>query len=211
MSTPRIARGVCYANVANLAAFGATTNGITFVENDIVFLPNQTTGTENGPWKLGAVAAGVGPLTRPPNWAAASAIKNGITWQIGGEGTYYAGSTWKAMCTGACVVDTNDPLFMPKSFLVPQSPWAGAGFQGIVGLGYAAPEPLYLRAGGTRACRPKAGPGYAPPYQGNLMACLASVVGTIATAGVYWAVVVAGTGGGDPGSAWTADVLVTNW
>ncbi len=114
----RSVRGVCYANMS-ISAFvgvagGTAQDGITYVAGDRVLLANQTTAAENGIYMVGTVATGTAPLTRTTDWAAAAAIANGSVIEVS-EGTLFAGSTWKAMCTGACVIATDDPLFYPRT------------------------------------------------------------------------------------------------
>lgn len=113
------ARGVAIANVASLAAFagvagGAPNNGITYVQGDVILLANQTTAAQNGLYTVGVVAAGVAPLTRIASQPTGSTVLPGTVVEVGNEGTLLAGSTWKAMNTGAIVVDTTDPKFYPK-------------------------------------------------------------------------------------------------
>jgi hypothetical protein len=107
------ARGAVFANVSDLAAFTVASNdGLTYVAGERVLLANQTTAAQNGLYVVGTVATGTAPLTRAPEMPAAMAIVNGMIVEVS-EGTLYAGSSWKAMCTGAKVVATDDPLFYP--------------------------------------------------------------------------------------------------
>lgn len=110
----RHVRGVVFANVADLNAFTVAGNdGLTYVEGQRVLLANQTTAAQCGIYVVGAVGGGTAPLTRAPDMAATQAIENGMIVEVS-EGTIFAGSTWKAMCTGAKVVGTDDPLFYPR-------------------------------------------------------------------------------------------------
>lgn len=114
----RVARGVVYNNQADLTAFTvASDDGVTYVEGDTLLLTGQTTTAQNGPYVVGAVATGAAPLSRPSWWQTGDSIQNGCVIEVS-EGTWYAGSSWKAMCTGAKVVgtSTHDPLFYPRSF-----------------------------------------------------------------------------------------------
>lgn len=111
----RAVRGVVFANVADLAAFTVASNdGLTYVEGQRVLLANQTTAAQNGIYVVGAVTTGAAPLTRANDFLAGDAIVNGTVVEVS-EGTIFAGSTWKAMCTGAKVVATDDPVFYPKT------------------------------------------------------------------------------------------------
>lgn len=110
----RRVRGVVIVNVASLAAFVVTQDGVTYVAGDRVLLANQTTTTENGVYIVGTVA-GTAPLTRAPDMPLAYALPNGTVIEVS-EGTIWAGSSWKSMSTtvGGAVIGTNDPLFYPR-------------------------------------------------------------------------------------------------
>jgi hypothetical protein len=115
------ARGVYYGN-ASLTAFdvdNANADGLTYVAGDVVLLVAQTAAGENGPYVVGAVETGTAPLVRPAWWPTGGAIQNGIVIEVGAGGTHYgpAGSSWKALCTGAMVIDTDDPLFYPREYV----------------------------------------------------------------------------------------------
>lgn len=112
----RKVRAVVTSNVSNLASFNVSTNtdGVTLVANDIVLLVAQSTAAQNGPYVVGTVTVGVAPLTRPGWFAAAATIKSGYTLQIGGEGSVFKNTTWKAMvASDSFVVDTTDGKFYP--------------------------------------------------------------------------------------------------
>jgi hypothetical protein len=101
------------ANVANLAAFTVAGNdGQTNIEGDVVLLYAQTSVTQNGPWTVGAVAAGVAPLTRPAWWTSGQVIIHGATLHVA-AGTLFGGTTWIANAGG--LVDSFDPLLFPMS------------------------------------------------------------------------------------------------
>ena len=107
------ARGVTFAN-HSLTAFTVATNtdGITYVAGDVVLLANQTTPAENGLYVVGTVAT-TAPLTRIAGLPTGATYRNGCTVEVS-EGTIYAGSSWKAMGTGALVVGTDNPAFYPR-------------------------------------------------------------------------------------------------
>jgi len=112
----RKVRAVVTANVANLAAFNVSTNtdGVTLVAGDIVLLAAQSTAAQNGPYVVGTVAVGVAPLTRPAWFAAGATVKTGFALEVGGEGTVFKNTTWKAMLAAdSFVVDTADGKFYP--------------------------------------------------------------------------------------------------
>lgn len=108
------ARGAAFTN-HSLTAFTVATNtdGITYVAGDVVLLTAQTTAAENGPYVVGTVAT-TAPLTRPDWWVAGSAIAQGQVIQVGGEGTIFGGSEWKALCAKSKIVGTDDPVFYPR-------------------------------------------------------------------------------------------------
>jgi hypothetical protein len=109
------ARGAAFTN-HSLTAFTVATNtdGITYVAGDVVLLTAQTTVAENGPYVVGTVAT-TAPLTRPSWWKAGMAIPQGQVIQVGGDGTIYGDSEWKAFAAKAKVVDTDDPVFYPRT------------------------------------------------------------------------------------------------
>jgi hypothetical protein len=108
------ARGVATGN-HSLSAFtvGTNTDGLTYVAGDIVLLIAQTTPAQNGPYVVGTVAT-TAPLTRPDWFDTGSAFKSGTVIEVGGEGTLFKNTQWKATAA-AGVVGTNDPAFYPKS------------------------------------------------------------------------------------------------
>jgi hypothetical protein len=132
-----VVRGVCSANVAALATFTVTQDGITYVAGDVVLLTKQTTAAQNGPYVVGTVS-GTAPLTRPNWWAAASTFMSGAVFEVGFEGTLWGGSRWKATAA-AGTIDTNDPVFYPQNVKGVATLSAG-----VYSLG--ATEGLYLKS-----------------------------------------------------------------
>ncbi len=112
VSMIRNVRAVSVVNNANLAAFVVTVDGVVLAAGDRVLLANQTTVAENGVYVVGTVS-GTAPVTRVSDLAAGDSYINGNVVEVS-EGTLFAGSTWKAMCTGAKVVNTDDPLYYPR-------------------------------------------------------------------------------------------------
>lgn len=107
-------RGVVTANIASLSAFTVASNdGLTYTEGQRVLLAGQTTAAQCGIYVVGAVGGGTAALTRAADFASGLAIVNGEIVEAS-EGTLWAGSSWKAMCTGSKVVGTDDPLFYPR-------------------------------------------------------------------------------------------------
>lgn len=111
----RHVRGVVTANVASLSAFTVAGNdGLTYAEGERVLLAKQSTAAQNGIYVVGTVGGGTAALTRVADMASGAAITNGMIVEVS-EGTLWAGSTWKALCTGSKIVGTDDPLFYPRS------------------------------------------------------------------------------------------------
>lgn len=109
-------RAVVTANVASLSAFNVSTNtdGVTLVANDIVLLSAQTTAAQNGPYVVGAVSMGVAALTRPTWFATGATVQSGLKLEVGGEGTVFKNTTWKAfVASNAFLVGTSDGKFYP--------------------------------------------------------------------------------------------------
>jgi hypothetical protein len=108
----RAARGAVGVDVPDLAAFavsGTGRYGVTFEENDVVVLVNQTTREEIGPYVVGVVATGVAPLTRPSWWATDSVQPNGAKLIIQEGYGGGAGLTLYVAASGGAIVDTDDP------------------------------------------------------------------------------------------------------
>lgn len=208
-AAPKYVRGVCSANMS-LTAFvgvagGTPQDGVTYVQGDRVLLANQTTAADCGIYVVGAVAAGTAPLTRASDFAAGASITPGTRISVQ-EGTIFGGSDWKALCTGAKVVGTDDPLFYPKTC---KATVTLAGGSSLYALG--ATEGLFLFS----------------TTKSNVQATMNTPGGTLGTYGLGCpsANRVAGKSGTaavrvqsfvDAGTAATADtstvdVLVTNW
>lgn len=111
--------GVITAN-AN-GAFGTGSDGVTLVAGDQVFLPEGLAAAlkDAGPYvvtSLGGASAKF-VLTRPDWYAFGSTIQPGQIIEIGGEGTLFAGATWKTFAAAGQIVDTNTPLWTVKEVL----------------------------------------------------------------------------------------------
>ena len=211
MTAPsRNVRGVVYNNQADLSAFTvASDDGITYVEGNRVLLAGQTTAAQNGVYVVGTVATGAAPLTRAPDMPSGARLPNGLVVEVS-EGTFYAGSTWKALSTttGGFVVGTNDPTFYPKHYR--QTVTLSAGVY-TVGVGSTATpdEPLFLRAGASFSW------GYNTPNTITATVGIKAAVGdrTAGKAGAAVAVVkaVKTDSTTDAGNLSTVDVMFTNW
>lgn len=120
--------GVLTAN-AN-GAIGAQ-DGVTLVAGDLVMLQagiTNVTAADAGPYVVTQVGTGGTPfiLTRPNWYAHGDTIQPGIVVDVGGEGSAWSGSQWKALCGKAQVVGTNDPKFYPRVVKGTQALTAGA-------------------------------------------------------------------------------------
>lgn len=129
---PFFARAVITSLAAYAASGGVLTasangaigaqDGVTLAAGDVVVLPAYTAGAAT------VAAADVGPyvvtsagsasskfvLTRPSWWASGAGVPVAQHIAVGGEGTAFSGSDWKALCAASAVVDTTDPKLYPK-------------------------------------------------------------------------------------------------
>ena len=112
------------------AAGLSAADGVTLVVGDVVFIQagttNLTAAKDSGPWQVSALgsASVKWVLVRPSWWQNGAPIQESEKVSIGGEGTVFRGSEWKAMCAGAKVVGTDDPHFYVGRF-VEQVTFAG--------------------------------------------------------------------------------------
>ena len=129
--TPFYARAVITSIAAYAASNGVLTasatgaigaqDGVTLAAGDVVLLPAYQGGaasvaaSDAGPYVVTAVGDGSTKyvLTRPSWWPTAGGIPQGVAISVGGEGTVWAGSTWKALCAKGKIVDTDDPTIYP--------------------------------------------------------------------------------------------------
>lgn len=99
-----------------------TQDGLTLAVGDVVILPAVTGGAgviaakDVGPYVVSAVggASAKFVLTRPSWWLTGAEIPAGHPIEVYGVGTKWGGTAWKALCAGALVVDTGDPLLYPQ-------------------------------------------------------------------------------------------------
>lgn len=111
-------RGVVDANVADTGTFavsGAGRDGLTYVEGDVVLLAAQTTGAQQGPYIVGAVAAGNAVLTRPVWWMNGMVLRAKASLRVD-AGTAWAGTEWFPSVVGNITVGTTAPAFYPRSY-----------------------------------------------------------------------------------------------
>jgi hypothetical protein len=138
------ARAVITSLAAYAAASGVLTasangaigaqDGVTLAVGDLVILPAYTAGAATiaaadvGPYVVTAVGSASAKfvLSRPAWWASSAAIPVGKAIEVGGEGTVWSGSTWKAL-SGAGVVDTADPKLYPAVVKGTKTLSGGAG------------------------------------------------------------------------------------
>lgn len=115
-------RNVVVGNIASLAAYTVASSSLVNdavlgVEGNVVALVGQTTGAQNGFYKIGVVAAGVAPLTRLATSPAGAIMPNGLTFEVQ-EGVFYGGKTFKSFSTqaGGWTIGTHDPTFYPREY-----------------------------------------------------------------------------------------------
>lgn len=130
---------------SSTGAIGAQ-DGVTLAAGDEVLLPAgiAAAAADSGPYVVtdpGGATKFV--LTRPDWWAHGAAIAQGAIIEVGGEGTNFAGSTWKALCAKGKLVDTDDPTLYPKDQRFTVTLSSGAYRIGAGGGG----ENLFLLAG----------------------------------------------------------------
>lgn len=111
--------GTLTAN-ANAAFPTQDTTVSTLAVGDVVFLPAGTTNISNakdaGPYLISSLGASnaLWKLIRPDWWETGSIIPVGQVVDIGGEGTFWGGTSWKSFAAkGSAVVDANDPATYP--------------------------------------------------------------------------------------------------
>ena len=99
-------------NIADLAAFTVAQDGVTGVQNDRVFLPKQTTASQNGIYVLGAVSGGACALTRAADFDAATTaeIESGVIVGVS-EGTTGADTMWQLTTNAPITVGTTALAF----------------------------------------------------------------------------------------------------
>lgn len=113
-------------------AIGAQ-DGVTLAVGDLVILPAYTAGAATiaaadvGPYVVTAVGSASAKfvLTRPSWWASGAGIPVGKPIEVGGEGTKWSGSKWKALSASGAV-DTLDPKLYPAVVKGTQALTAGA-------------------------------------------------------------------------------------
>ncbi len=127
-------RGVGTVN-HSLTAFtvATSTDGVTFVQGDLVLLCAQTTAADNGIYRVGAVAT-TAPLTRYELLPTGSTLPGGLTINVGGEGTVFKNTVWASFAASQnVVVGTTDPKFYPRSVS-----WTSANVAGVNTCGVSA-------------------------------------------------------------------------
>lgn len=205
------ARGVVFDD-ASLTAFASVTggtikDGVTYVAGDVVLLANQTTAADCGLYVVGTVDTGAhtAPLTRHPALPTNAAYVNGMVVQVS-EGTIWAGSMWKAMCTGAVVVGTGDPIFYPKTckaiVTLASGTYALGSTQGLF---------LFSTTKSNIQCNMNTPGGTVTSTVGGYG--VNSAARTAGKSGTAAATVIARVAAGtiDTANNSTVDVLVTNW
>jgi hypothetical protein len=127
------ARGASTANVADLAAFTVSNDGVTLAAGDYVLLKNQSTASENGIYVVGTVAGGTAPLTRASFFDDATEIVPGAVVHVS-EGTANADTFWFLETNETITVGTTNLTFTRNpdlALLASTANGAGASLIGI--------------------------------------------------------------------------------
>lgn len=163
----------CRAVVTTLQAYGGSTTGIltetangaisaadgvTLAVGDVVFIQegttNLTAASDAGPYMVTALggASAKWVLTRPSWWQTGAAIQESQVIDASGEGTLYAGTSWRAFCGKGQIVDTNDPVFWVREVTQSITLAAGTAIISNVGIRSASKSNVFLTrtaTGGT--------------------------------------------------------------
>jgi hypothetical protein len=102
----RIARAMALGNV-NIASPGATHDGVTLSNGDVLFLPNQTTQSENGLYTFNGASSA---LTRTADADGGSEVQPGLAVFVS-EGSTKGNSRWNLITDGAITVGTTNLVF----------------------------------------------------------------------------------------------------
>lgn len=98
----------------------AAQDGVTNAVGDVVFIyattTNLTSAVDSGPWQISSLggASAKFVLIRPDWFQNGAAVIQGLDVVIGGEGTAWAGNTFRSFAGTAQVIGTNDPVFYPR-------------------------------------------------------------------------------------------------
>lgn len=104
------ADGMATGNVADLAAFPVANDGLTLTAGKRVLLPLQSTGSQNGIYVVGAVAGGVAPLTRAPDFNEAAEVKPNALVAVSG-GTVGANRIYQLTVAAPPTIGTTSLTF----------------------------------------------------------------------------------------------------
>lgn len=104
-------RGVITSNV-NTASFTVAQTGITYAQGDSILLVNQSTGSQNGAYTVGAISGGHAPLTRA-TWADASAeLIPGMVIRVSPDDPTYPGTTWSLVTPAPITIGSTSLRFV---------------------------------------------------------------------------------------------------
>jgi hypothetical protein len=104
---------------ANGAITSGDADGVTLAANDVVLLEEGATNIvgalDGGPMLVVNPGASGAPyqLKRLPWWMTGAEMALGQSIEVGGEGTFYAGTRWKSFAAKGSVVDTTAPSLYP--------------------------------------------------------------------------------------------------
>lgn len=128
------ARAKTLVNVPDLNNFDVLTDGVTLVEDDRVLLTEQTTLSENGLWQVGAVAAGIAPLTRPTDFDTDAEVL-AETFVAIEEGDNSKDTLWHLISNNPLTIDVSDQVWEVFAPGNSGGPDLGGGQDGIDGAG----------------------------------------------------------------------------
>lgn len=199
----------CRAVVTSLAANAGTTTGVltanangalatqdgvsTLAVGDNVFIQGGTTNlgaaADSGPWQIQSLgsASSKWVFARPSWWTHGAAMTLAQKIQIGGEGTFWAGTKWTSYAAPASAVDTTDPAFYVDEVTQQITLVASAATIANVGIRSASKFSLIFDYTGTGAIAATVGYGQTgaatPGYIGTASIAIAALASGMAKNG----------------------------
>jgi hypothetical protein len=211
------------AVITTLQAYGGTTtgvltetsngpisaaDGVTLAVGDRVWIQegttNLTTASDAGLYIVTALggASAKWVLTRAPEWQTGATMIPGQVFEIGGEGTLWAGTQWKSFAAKGSVVDTTAPLFFVREVSQAVALVASSYTLSNVGIRSATKSAVFAQfqaAGGTTTSTVGYGVIAAP------------TPGAIGTASAVIDALASGMGKNGTADTSTVVVTVINW
>lgn len=136
---PRVyyARSASTANVANLAAFTVSNDGVTCVAGDYVLLKDQSSADENGLYVVGTVGGGTAALTRAPEFDDSTEVVSGAFVHVS-EGTANADHWFTLTSNATLTVGTSNLAFTQMPQLAELASTANGDGASLIGIEDAA-------------------------------------------------------------------------